>query len=65
MGTHRPLVLFAGSLMLVVLATGVAAAETGDGGSLVGLLERFVAALQSLLDVLEPSGSLPSVPSMG
>jgi hypothetical protein len=65
MGTHRPLALFAGSLLLVVLATGVAAAETGDGGTLVGMLERLVEALQSLLDLLEASESLPSVPSMG
>jgi hypothetical protein len=61
MRTHRPLVLLVGSVLLVVLATGVVAAESGDGGSVVGLLDQLIERLRAVLKFLESVASMPSL----
>lgn len=56
MRTHRPLALLVGVLLLVVLTTGVAAAQ-GSGGDVVGVLERLVDFLQAVIEFLQSTGS--------
>jgi hypothetical protein len=55
MRTHRPLALLVGVLLLVVLTTGVAAAQ--GGSDIVGVLERLVDLLQSVIEFLQSMGS--------
>jgi len=55
MRTHRPLALLVGVLLLVVLTTGVAAAQ--GGSDIVGVLERLVDLLQSVIEFLRSMGS--------
>lgn len=58
MGTHRPLALVVGSVLLLVLATGVAAAESGDGTDLVRVLEQLIAFLERVVEYLESLDSM-------
>jgi len=56
MRTHRPLALLVGVLLLVALTTGVAAAQSG-GGDVVGVLERLVEFLRTVIEFLQSMGS--------
>lgn len=58
MRTRRPLALLVASLLFVTLASGVAAAQTGDGGSLVNLLEGLIELVNRIIGVLEGLSSM-------
>jgi len=56
MRTHRPLALLVGVLLLVALTTGVVTAQ-GGGGDVVGVLERLVEFLRTVIEFLQSMGS--------
>jgi hypothetical protein len=58
MRTRRPLALLVANLLFVTLASGVAAAQTGDGGSLVSLLEGLIELLNRIIGILEGLSSM-------
>lgn len=58
MRTCRPLALLVASLLFVTLASGVAAAQTGDGGSLVNLLEGLIELVNRIIGILEGLSSM-------
>jgi hypothetical protein len=58
MRTRHPFALLVASLLLVLLGSGVAAAQTGDGSGLVSLLESLIAFLETLVEFLGEMASM-------